>query len=368
MQLKKLLISAVIASFTLCSFVPTPCIYAATITSLASTQDIPKNMQIRSFTEFRSIINHAYDTLQTTLVLNVHSNDLSTYKSIIKENHGIASFSLDCLSSGKKHTLTISLTYKQAYKINQGLKNNTAYSRLTAADIQVLNVGRSIVKKITNPSMTDFQKEIAIHDYIVNTTTYDVANAEANTLPRSRYTASGVLIDHVAVCEGYCEAFKLLLNLCNIKCDIVYGLSSDTPHAWNIVNLEGNWYMVDVTFDDPISLTSENARKDALTYDYLNITNSQLRKDHTWDENAYPKATNTKYNYYTYYCLVANNYEEFKSVLARQFLSGQETAICYVTNFNEYTYDLSFIHEFSSNGFAYTIPVGKQGCVTIHLQ
>ena len=59
-------------------------------------------------------------------------------------------------------------------------------------------------------------------------------------------TAYGALVNKEAVCEGYAKAYKLLLNAMGIECDVVI----NAEHAWNVVQLEGKWYLVDVTNDD----------------------------------------------------------------------------------------------------------------------
>ena len=72
--------------------------------------------------------------------------------------------------------------------------------------------------------------------------------------PRA-HSAAGALLDGSAVCDGYAKAFKLLCDTRDIPCVIVTGMavqaSSSEAHAWNYVQMEdGNWYAVDVTWDD----------------------------------------------------------------------------------------------------------------------
>ena len=80
-----------------------------------------------------------------------------------------------------------------------------------------------------------------------------------------QHTAYGALVNKEAVCEGYAKAYKLLMDAMGIPCDVVI----NEEHAWNVVCLEGKWYLVDVTNDD----TSGNGMNffllgmDALTVD-----------------------------------------------------------------------------------------------------
>ncbi|MCR5104366.1 MAG: leucine-rich repeat protein [Eubacterium sp.] len=90
-------------------------------------------------------------------------------------------------------------------------------------------------------SWSDLEKLIYINDYLVGLCEYDL-NAD------HRYDAYGALVGHKAVCQGYSMAFKALAEKVGIPCYIV---SSDQKnHAWNIVKLNGRFYMLDVTWND----------------------------------------------------------------------------------------------------------------------
>jgi len=106
-------------------------------------------------------------------------------------------------------------------------------------------------KTVVTEDMDDMQKAIAIHEYLVLTCEYDkerLASGSAN-VPKESYNAYGVLVGNIAVCQGYALAFKYLMNEYGIACYIV---TSDTSnHAWNMVQLNGKYYQLDATWDDP---------------------------------------------------------------------------------------------------------------------
>lgn len=58
-----------------------------------------------------------------------------------------------------------------------------------------------------------------------------------------------MLVNHIGVCNGYALAYKYLLNEVGINCYMV--TSESMNHAWNLVELDGSYYHVDVTWDDP---------------------------------------------------------------------------------------------------------------------
>lgn len=94
---------------------------------------------------------------------------------------------------------------------------------------------------VKNFTGTDYEKALAAHDYLCERTEY-ATGADAHIL----HTAYGALVDRSAVCEGYAKAYKKLLSAMGIECEVVI----NSEHAWNVVQIEGLWYFVDVTNDD----------------------------------------------------------------------------------------------------------------------
>lgn len=131
----------------------------------------------------------------------------------------------------------------------------------------------SIVKDIISKNITDNMsvkdKIKTIHDYIINSTDYDTLktnNINDNTYKSN--TAYGVLVEHYGICSGYSDAMALFLDELNI---INYKVSND-QHIWNLVFLDGVWYHLDLTWDDPVS--DKNITRD----NYFLITTNTLKK------------------------------------------------------------------------------------------
>ena len=367
MNIKRAIFICTFVTFTCYVGIGNSALKALPLEKLSLTQDIPQNTSIHSIEDFKEAMKHAFTTLQTNISLKVPSSNLDDYARILDQSDGLVSYSLKCRSKGPNIYLEVTLNYKQAFKLTQALHNELAFSKLSQEDLALLETAKKIASKITNKYMTAYQKELAIHDYIINTTSYDYDNLKTQTIPASSYTAAGVLINKVAVCQGYSEAFKLLLNLCDIECEIVTGTSKNIDHAWNIVKLDNDWYMVDVTYDDPISF-DKNKRVEVLNYDYFNITNEQLSIDHIWDTSNYPMATANKYNYFVYNGILAHSFAEFKQIILSQVKEGKKELICYVKNYDPSDYDLSFLFKYSSS-FSYTLPNKDitQGSISITL-
>lgn len=119
-----------------------------------------------------------------------------------------------------------------------------------------------------NVSGSNYQKIQYIHNYLVDTITYDKTYNKENT--RNIY---GALIQQEVVCEGYAKSFKYLLDQLNIPCIIVSGKAMNSEgtlenHMWNYVLINNIWYSVDCTWDDPIIING-NELTEELRYKYF---------------------------------------------------------------------------------------------------
>lgn len=178
-----------------------------------------------------------------------------------------------------------------------------------------LDKARELVATLITKDMTEYSKEIALHDYIINHTRYDYANYRNGTIPGESFDKYGCLVLGVAVCEGYSEAMKMLCDLSSIDCMIITGKSGSgsvwIDHAWNIVKIDGNYYHIDVTNDDPISQDG----KEILAYYYFNLPDSEMSLGNTWESADYPACTNNESNYYVKNNMIVADRQEFEQAL-----------------------------------------------------
>lgn len=203
---------------------------------------------------------------------------------------------------------------------------------------------QGIISQIIKPGMNDYNKELAIHNYIINNTKYDSSNLERNTLTPEDFTAYGVFINGTAVCEGYAEAMFRLLNAANIENHIVYGTANNIAHAWNIVKIDDNYYHADATFDDPISDIGP-----ILGYGYFNVSDTDVAINHKWDSTKYPPCKSNLENYYTVNSLVAKDKKTFYSILKKGLLKKQPIIRCKTTSFSPSIFNLEIVSEVLSD-------------------
>ncbi len=121
-----------------------------------------------------------------------------------------------------------------------------------------------IVENYTDPSMTQTKIARILHDWLIYNTYYDYTYSRPD-----RGEASGVLLNGTGVCDGYSKAYILLLSKAGIEALRVTGYVYSShgtiePHAWNLVQLDGKWYQVDVTWDDPTDKENLTAKRSGL--------------------------------------------------------------------------------------------------------
>lgn len=171
---------------------------------------------------------------------------------------------------------------------------------LSDKDAAILEQCRAVLGELITEDMTDFQKELAVHDWIVEHGSYDqTVHSNAGHSGRTGYRDPyGILVGGYGNCLGYSTTFQLLMDLCDVECITVVGAAFDSleDHAWNMVKLDGEWYCVDVTWDDP---TMGNGNTNSVVrHRYFNVTSQHMRDtDHQWDYLYVPEATATYYRW-----------------------------------------------------------------------
>jgi hypothetical protein len=228
-----------------------------------------------------------------------------------------------------------------------------------------------IIKRVIKPGMTDYDQVLAIHDYIIQNARYDMENLMRGTLPPESSSPYGVLVEGKGVCEGYAKAMKLIMDRLEIPCLYVTGYADGEGHAWNMVALEGAYYHMDLTWNDPVMPDGG----DVLRHDYFNITDREISISHSWDRNAYPACTSTRYNYYYQKGLVVQNPEEFYELLRLSLKNKARQLTFRVLDYDEKAYDIPATIKkivsqnpgISHKGYTYSLPDNKRiGVVTIN--
>lgn len=235
---------------------------------------------VKSVSEIQQKLLSAMNSREST-VRFVYQGQTESLKTQLKEaldqamdsdpyiHYTIASYSYDYRGTSSSADVTVRLTYRET-----GSQTEYVNKRV-----------KSVLGSIMKSGMNDHEKVKAINDWVVLNLKYDT------TL--EKYTAYDGLSTGSTVCQGYSLLTHKLLKEAGIQNKIVEGTAypEGNPqgqlHAWNLVLLDGKWYHLDTTWNDPVP-----DRDGAVSYTYYLRSDVQMRKDHTWTK-SYPAANTT---------------------------------------------------------------------------
>lgn len=162
-------------------------------------------------------------------------------------------------------------------EVNYLTEEFNSKEKVEQAIAQIEQVKNQILQNKTGNAYEDIKM---VHDYLIDTISYDSSLSKQNI-----YNVYGALVNRECVCEGYARAFKYVLNELGIPCVLVIGtgtnLQGETEnHAWNYVQLQGNWYAVDTTWDDPVIIGGGTASEES-KYKYFLVGSEVINQDHS---------------------------------------------------------------------------------------
>jgi hypothetical protein len=109
----------------------------------------------------------------------------------------------------------------------------------------------------------DMSKIKYIHDYICLSTEYDTESYEANNTGGKLQTAYSCAVEYKTVCAGYSALFQYYMQNLGIPCAYL----SSNGHAWNFLKVNGQYYQMDVTWNDTKQIPP-----------YYNLTHDEMQK------------------------------------------------------------------------------------------
>lgn len=173
----------------------------------------------------------------------------------------IESYHYSMSSLPTRSEITITVVYRESYEMSE----------------EVRNYAKQVIGLLELDQYSQFEQVKLIHDWIVTHVQYDQS--------LTRYTAYEAITDGTTVCQGYALLGYRFYSEAGFEVRIVEGSVNTGEHAWNLVKIDGDWYQLDLTWDDPLGQA-----EDAVSYKYYLISDEQLAQDHIWEKN-YPVAT-----------------------------------------------------------------------------
>ncbi len=190
-----------------------------------------------------------------------------------------------------------------------------------------------------------FEKELAVHNYIVHTCKYDWAHDTRGTqsaIHTKNHCLVGPLIDGLGVCEGFAKAAQYLLLRLGVPTVFYTGCTWQTPqerpkpgapdgHAWVAVCIDEKWYHLDISHDVCLTHPQNQAPSDTVRvplYCYFNVSDEEILQDHSFDVKKYSgiQCTSYLYNYYQKYKRFYHNSQQIKNAIVQYFSVPAQSA------------------------------------------
>ena len=191
-------------------------------------------------------------------------------------------------------------------------KQLAVYEKITAA-----------ISEIITADMSDYEKELAVHDFIILNTTYDEAAINAlSEITTDADNPYGCLINGKSVCYGYATTFQLLMDMLDIPCNTIYAhalLGDD--HSWNMVEIGGHWYYVDVCWDDSIPDFDERP----VRHKYFNVSEDFMAEKHDWDTEDYPDTDSVEYSYISQIVTAVDDITQVEELMEQALLDMKDS-------------------------------------------
>lgn len=149
-----------------------------------------------------------------------------------------------------------------------------------------------IVSQLKGYSQYDQVKYV--HNWMIDTFKYDTTYEKSNI-----HNVYGAFINQEVVCEGYARTFKYILDGLGIESVLVSGTATNSTgetesHAWNYVKLDGKWYAIDVTWDDPIIMNNGKLTNE-MRYKYFLKGSDVFSQNHK--EDGYLSENSIKFKF-----------------------------------------------------------------------
>ena len=145
-----------------------------------------------------------------------------------------------------------------------------------------------------SPTDSDYNKAKYVFEKLIEQVDYE-KNAE------NSQNIISVFIDHKTVCQGYASATQYLLSQLNIPSVIVTGSANDEAHAWNLIQLDGNYYYMDTTWGNSTYLNEEKEESKFVNYSYFTFTTDEMLATHAPDDHIdLPECSSIADNYFVY--------------------------------------------------------------------
>lgn len=224
------------------------------------------------YSMYYTVLNNGYDIYTFDCKYNC-SKDVDK---ITKEELS----TINELINPKNSFQSINVTYTDNNKVTLEINKKYSEDDLKRIDDEI----DRLIRELKINSYTTIENKIRVfHDYIADHTKYDQERINSDDRTYHSETAIGPLFEGKGICDGYTDTLAFFLDklgIDNIKV-------TNSEHVWNAVRLNGIWYHIDLTWDDPVYKNGG----ELTTHDYFLITTKALEdkndNEHEFDKDIY---------------------------------------------------------------------------------
>lgn len=225
-----------------------------------------KNVIITAYQNYQTEVNVMsyclYEEKDSDMIQSVMEDVLNETPEIFYAGRGFSRASLE--DTGQ--IVQLRLTYADKY-FDNGVVNEAKIERVDR------RIDAAVKKALANvnESMTDVEKALVLHDYLIGLITYN-----DNSSRNSRLTVEGAFLEKKANCQGYSGAYNMLLEKAGIPAECFS--SQEMDHMWNLVQINSKWYHVDVTWDDPLHERNAKEQYGVVLHENFLLSDAGIRK------------------------------------------------------------------------------------------
>ena len=212
------------------------------------------------------------------------------------------------------------------YYVYEYIRNGVPIPEEQTKALEIANVLNDLHTEIFAASDgTEFGDTLAAHDWLVANLDYD-ENVGGFTDENGSY---GALVDRRTMCQGYAEALELILR-CYTDVTVIQvvgdarnrsesGVLSDwVGHAWNAVQIGGQWIHVDATFDDPAGNPAGQ-----VSHYYFGQNDTVMSEDHRWSKDHFPVCGGQDFLYFRNNGLFVPDFESFEELVTNMLTDAK---------------------------------------------
>ncbi len=265
--------------------------------------------QVSSLTEFRQYYNQQmeqdiFDIVFTYTGDTADFDDLGAYQ--LADSNASAIFTYP----GEETLYCITVMEHPGYRIVDAYRTGDT-SLLSADELLALNEAVRMVDEAKAQAATELELERTLHDMLVERVIYDTSIGTTILdvrKPLRHLTAVGALLDGIANCQGYTDAFYVLASIAGFEVDkMVVGAYNPGDHITNVIKLDGAWYIVDTTFDDSPGV---------LPYFMFNVGTDLASEHYSWGVEAVDQVLTETSDEHYYYYMEGNELDAFDTQAA----------------------------------------------------